>query len=306
MALTYGQIDSITEKMFIPKLVDNIFASNALLQRWKKNKYKAESGGTTIMQPLLYATTTAVGSYSGTDTLSTTSNDQITAAYWTRGNYYANVTIAGTDELSNSGDAQVIDFVRAKVQAAEMSLADKLGTDLYNTGTDTKGIVGLGLAVDSAGTYAGIDRSAYTWWASDEDSTTTTLSMAALQAGYGDVTVGNDKPSVAITTQDLYDSYMNLLTPMQRFVDEDTAKGGFTNIMFNGIPVIVDSHCTASNWFFLNEKYFTLYHHPKRNFKFEGFIKPVNQDVASAKIFWSGQLVCSNCRMQAKFSALTA
>jgi hypothetical protein len=307
MALTYGELSATTQKYYVPKLVDNIFNSNVLLQRWrKKDQYKAESGGTSIMQPVMYAQTTAAGWYTGSDTLTTTANDQITSAEFTRAHAYANITISHTDELQNAGDAQMVDFVRAKVQAAEMTLADTIGTGLFNLGTDSKAIIGLRLAIDSAGTYGGIDRSSYSWWSAQEDSSSTTLTMPLLQAEFGDCTVGNDKPSVAITTQDLYDAYMNTLTPLQRFQDEDTAKGGFTNIMFNGIPVVVDSHCPASHWFFINEKYFTLFYHPKDNFRFEPFIKPVDQAMATAKIFWAGQLVCSNPRMQAKLGALTA
>lgn len=278
-----------------------------LLQRWrKKDQYKAESGGSSIMQPVLYAQTTAAGWYSGTDTLTTTANDQITAAEFDRAHAYANITISHTDELQNSGDAQMVDFVRSKVQSAEMTLADTLGTGIFNAGTTAKAIIGLRLAVDSAGTYGGIARASYSWWAAQEDSTSTVLTMPLLQGLYGDCTVGNDKPTISVTTQDLYDSYMNILTPLQRFQDEDTAKGGFTNIMFNGIPVVVDSHCPAYHWFMLNEKYINLFYHPKDNFRFEPFIKPVDQAMATAKIFWAGQMVVSNCRMQGKFGALTA
>ena len=35
MALTYDQISAITEKKFIPKMVDNIFNVNALLKKLK-------------------------------------------------------------------------------------------------------------------------------------------------------------------------------------------------------------------------------------------------------------------------------
>jgi hypothetical protein len=306
MALTYGELSATTQKFYVPRLVDNIFNSNVLLQRWrKKDQYKAESGGTSIMQPLMYATTTSSGWYSGTDTLLTTANDQITSAEFTRASIYANITIAHTDELQNGGDSQIIDFVKSKVQAAEMTLADSMGTAMFNAGTDTKAIVGLRLAVDSAGTYGGISRTTSTWHAAQEDSTSTTLSMSLMQGIFGDCTVGNDKPTVIVTTQDLYDIYMGMLTPMQRFQDEDTAKGGFTNIMFNGVPVVVDSHCTAAHMFFLNEKYFTLFYNTKDNFRFEPFIKPVDQAVACAKVFWSGQMVTSNCRMQGKLAAIT-
>lgn len=187
-----------------------------------------------------------------------------------------------------------------------MTLKDNLGTAVFNTGTDSKAIIGLRLGIDSAGTYGGIDRSTYSWWGSDEDSTTTTLTMAAMNASFGDVSVGNDQPSVIITTQDLYDSFLALLQPTQRFVDEKTADAGFTNVMYRSIPVIVDSHCPANHMFMINENYLTLYYHPKDNFRFEGFIKPTDQAVATAKVFWAGQMCISNCRMQAKLTALAA
>jgi len=304
MALSYTELSATTQETFIPMLVDNVFNSNSLLQRMRKNSYKALSGGTRIVQPVLYATTTAGGWYSGTDTLSTTANDQITAAEYEWGYRYENITIEHTAELQNNGDAQVIEFVASKVQAAELTMADALGTGLYNLGTTTDAIVGLRLAVDSAGTYGSIARGTYTWWSAQEDSTTTVLTMNALQALYGDCTVGNDKPTVAMTTQDIYDDYVNLLTPQQRFTDDDTARGGFMNVMYNGIPMIVDSHVPASHLFMLNEKYLKLGYHPKDNFRFSPFVQPVDQAVASAKIFWAGQLLCSNCRMQGKMNAI--
>ncbi len=45
MALTYDQVNAITAKKFIPKLYDNIFDSNPLLQRAKKTSYQKVDGG---------------------------------------------------------------------------------------------------------------------------------------------------------------------------------------------------------------------------------------------------------------------
>lgn len=81
MALSYDQINAITQKKFIPKLQDNIFDSNVLYSRMKKGEsYKKIDGGERIIVPLEYAQTTAAGTYAGADTLSTTDNDIFTAA----------------------------------------------------------------------------------------------------------------------------------------------------------------------------------------------------------------------------------
>jgi hypothetical protein len=69
MPLTWDQVSGITEKVFVKKLADNIFDSNPLLKRLKQKSYEKLSGGTSVMVPLNYATTTASGWYTGADTL---------------------------------------------------------------------------------------------------------------------------------------------------------------------------------------------------------------------------------------------
>lgn len=81
MALTLNQINAITQKKFLPKLYDNIFDSNVLLSEMKKgNGYRKLDGGEKIVVPLEYAQLTAVGSYEGSDVLSTTDNETFTGA----------------------------------------------------------------------------------------------------------------------------------------------------------------------------------------------------------------------------------
>lgn len=302
MALTYGEISSITEKYFIPKLVDNIFASAAGLSRAKKKWYEKGSGER-LMQPLAYATTTAAGRFSGADTLSTTPNDQITAAEFLWKQYYASIQITRLDELKNSGPQQVINFVKAKVQLAEKSLADLLATDLYADGTTTNSIVGLtAVAATTGTTYGGISKTTYSWWRGQIDSTTTAVTYPNLRGMVGNCTVDNDKPTVILTTQDVYDDIVALFQPQQRFMDSKTADAGFTNILFEGIPVIVDSHVSSGDAHFVNENYMMLSY--LEDFRFDPFIKPTNQAVSVAHIFWTGALACSNCRLQGLFTAL--
>lgn len=305
MALTYNEINAITEKYFHPKLVDNIFTSNTLLARAKsKGWLQTIDGGEKILIPLAYATTTAGGAYSGSESLNTSSNDQITAAEFDWKFYYANVTVTRADELKNAGKAQMVNFVKSKVQLAEKTLSDTIGTALYNVGTAAKELVGLRLAVDSTGTYGGIARATYSWWAAQEDSTTTAISLGVLQGLIGDCTQGSSRPSVITTTQDIFDDIMGLMQPQQRYSDSKTADAGFQNLLYAGIPIIVDNHCPASHLFALNEDYLHLLVHAQENFRFEPFQKPINQNVSSAKVYFAGALAVSNCRMNGKLGAI--
>jgi hypothetical protein len=305
MALTYDQLTAITEKKFMPKLVDNIFNSNPLLKKLKERE-QAQSGGDKIIVPLNYATVTASGWYQGAETLSTTDNDVITAAEYEWKQLYANISITRRDELRNSGDAAIINFVKSKVEIAEKTIRDKLATGLYNDGTDSKQIQGLKLAVATGNTLGGIDQSSYSWWQANVDSTTTTLTLAAMQGLYGDCGEGTEYPDIAIGDQDMYDRYYALLQPQQRFADEEMGKGGFKSLQFNGIPMVVDANCASGDLYMLNLNYLTLYPHKDENFRLEPFIKPVNQNVKLAKIYWMGALGSSNSRRQGLLDAITA
>jgi hypothetical protein len=306
MALTYNQISAITQSKIVPKMVDNIFDSNPLLQRAKKKFYTKVGGGTSIIQPLSYAQITASDWYSGADTLSTTDNDVFTAAEYSWKQIYANITISRMDELKNSGDSAILKFVKQKVQIAEKTIQDQMGTGIYNAGTNAKAIGGLRLILSTSNTVGGISQSSYSWWQAQVDSTTTTLTLAAMQSRDNACSIGNDGPSVIPTTRTLYNSLYALYQPQQRFMDSETAKGGFSSLMFNGKPVVVDSHCPANHMLFLNEDYLNLYYHPDEDFRFEPFQKPINQNVKVAKIFWAGAFGTSNARMQGLLSAVTS
>lgn len=306
MALTYSELSAITQKKFIPKLYDNIFDSNPLLQRLKKKSYEKLDGGERIVVPLNYAMITASGWYSGADTLTTTDNEVMTAAEYTWKQLYANIAITRSDELKNSGDSQVISLVKNKVKIAEKTMLDKLATGIYNDGSTTNAIIGLRDIVATNQTVGGIDQSSYSWWQGQVDSSTTTLTIAAMQSRYNVCTVNNDKPSVIPTTRTLYNSFYALLQPQQRFMDSETAKAGFSSLMFNGAPVIADSYCPASHMFLLNEDYLHLFVHKDEDMRFEEFQKPINQNVKVAKIYWMGAFGSSNNRLHGALTACTA
>jgi hypothetical protein len=305
MALTYDQISAITLKYYVPKMYDNIFNSNPLLQRHKKKSYQKVDGGVSVMVPLNYAVPSASGWYAGYDTLSTTDNDQITAAEYSWKQLYTNISVSRLDELKNSGDAAILGFVKNKIKIAEKQMEDALGTGLFSNATDAKSIIGLRQIVGTSNTVGGISQSSNSWWQANVDSTTTTLTLASMMTQFNLATINSASPSVLITTRSIYNSYYALLQPQQRFSDSDTAAGGFASLLFNGAPMIPDSHCPSSYLFMLNEDYVHLWVHKDEDMRFEPFQKPINQNVKVAKIYWMGAYGSSNIRLQAAMSAIT-
>ncbi len=130
--------------------------------------------------------------------------------------------------------------------------------------------------------------------------------MAALQTMYNALSLNNEHPSVVMATRANYNRYYALLQPQQRFMDSETAKGGFQSLMFNGTPFIAGSKVPANHVLMLNESYLHFWVHKDEDMRFEAFQKPVNQNVKTAKIYWMGAFGSSNCRMHGKLSAVAA
>jgi hypothetical protein len=306
MTVEWNEVNAYTRTKFIPKLVDNIFNKSVLLNRAKNKWYNSYDGGRVIEQPLEYAQTSAAGWYSGLDTLSVTGNDIAVNSEWQWKTGYASVVIPGTEERKNKGTEGVIDYVKSKMKSAEKTLQDYLGTGLFNIGTDAKAIGGLRFIINTSSTVGGISQTSYSFWQAQLDSTTTTLSLAALNTLFQQCSDDGDTPTMIVTTQTIWSIYWSLLQPQQRFTDAESAKAGFNNLMFNGVPCFWDSHCTSANLFILNEAYLNLFYHPDANFSFTGFDKPVNQDAKIGQVLWQGNLCSSNNRRLGRFSAITA
>mgnify|MGYP003645776961 CR=1 FL=1 len=136
-------------------------------------------------------------------------------------------------------------------------------------------------------------------WANLVDTTNGVSNIArAMTRMYGACTVDNDQPDLIVTTQAIYDAYETSLQANKRFAgSDDIADSGFDSLRFKGASVVVDSHCPAGQMYFLNTNYLDFKIHKDRNFAFEDFKRLEGSDNIQARLFWMGQLTCSNPRM---------
>jgi hypothetical protein len=328
MPLNYDNLSALTKDKYIPQMVDNIFDSNVLTHRMLR-KSKPAASGNKVLQPLEYGKSDAKGFYSGYDVLDTSPTETFTDAQYNWKQAYATISISGKEEMLNDGPERVIDLLEAKVKNAEKSLKDLFGTTLYagngDSGNEFNGLQHIIAAPADAsaettagGSLGGISRVDYTWWKAQVQaagsSAFSTVSASSgtnsigreLRKMYGACTVDNDHTSIIVTTQIVFDAYEESLAGQKRFgpAAATLADAGFTALMYRNTPVVVDDHCPAGMAFFLNEKYLQFRHHRKRNFVFEGFQKPVNQDASVAKIQWLGALTCSNASRQGLITGL--
>jgi hypothetical protein len=296
------------EKYAKKGLTDNIFQSSALFNQLKKN-WAACDGGVKIIEPLEYVKNTTAGSYSGYDALDTTPQTTFTAAEYDWKEYSVSVSISGLEETKNSGEAAVINLLKAKLNNASNSLIEDMNEDLFGDGTDnhSKALTGLDLAVDSSGTYGNIARGSNSWWQSTEDTTSESLTIDTMRTNYMTVSKGGkDSPTLIVTTQTLMEAYMGLVEPHLRLTDTKTADAGFMNYMFYKTPMVWDEQCSSGYMYMLNTNYLKLRYAPSYNFKTTPFRIPTNQDAKVAFVLFKGNLTCSNCARQAKLTGKTA
>ncbi len=306
MALTWGQVSAITERHFMPKLYDNIFNFHPLLQRLFKNSYVKVDGGTSLMIPLEYGEAADSGWYNASETFQNVDSEVITGAEYPWKQARASVFITRKDELMNSGDAAKVKLVGAKIKNAEKTLRKILATMLYNTGSDPKAPAGLPQIIATGNTVGGISQTDNSWWRGQVDSVTTTLGLAAMNTIWTDSSDDKSHPSVVMATRANFNRFYGLLQPQQRFQDNETAKGGFTSLMFNGAPLISDSLAPANHLLFLTEENLHLVVFRKEDMRFTGLKEGEDQNAQKGRIYWMGGFGSSNNRLHGKMSAVAA
>ena len=302
---------STTLQNYRPTLVDNIFTARVLLDHLNsKGRVLVEEGGSSIVEPLVYAQNDTTGSYSGYDAIDLTPQEGISAAEYNWKQMASSIAISGIEEAKNRGTEAIIKLLNAKIMQAEESIKEDLNDMLYGDGTGNGGkdFNGLGNLIDASGTVGGIDSSTNTWWRSTETAVGGALTLAVMATAYNTASRGNDHPDMIVTTQTLFEKYESLLTAQVRYQDTTKANSGFQNLMFKQTPVVFDVSCTATNMFFMNSKYLKLVGMNGHWFATSEFQKGTvaGVDARYALILSFGELTCSNRARQAKLTGATA
>jgi len=310
-----GELAATTLEYYEPSLADNIFKDHVLMNHMKANGgTKMYDGGKKIRVPLMYSTNSTVKAFVGQDSLDITYQDTVDAAEYDYKYYNVSITFTLTDKLQNSGKSQVLSLLEAKIKQAEMSLAERLNNDLYNgAGSDSKEITGVVTAVDD-GTYGSIAGGTYSWWQSQLDETSETLTVADMRnvKNSANLGAGGKKVSIGVTTQTLYQKYFSLLTasyqmnPTKSKEGKRLGDGGFTAVELDGVPVTYDEDCTSGALYWLNMSNFKLGIHKDANFKVVKKSEPTDQHLSVNHIVFAGNTVVNRRASLGKLTGKTA
>jgi hypothetical protein len=294
---------------FIPKLEDNIFSSKPFLYALQAGGRVQNFTGNSIEVPLMYAEVSNKGSYSETDVFSQAAETGIGNANFTWKQYYALISFSGLELAKNSGKEAVISLLKARMQQAELTIAENLDEMLLGDGTgnsskDWDGLKKIAGTVDNS--VGGLDSTTYTWWDPYVDATNAALTLARMRTAYNTVSEGNDHPNLILTTLTRFGTYEAFLDAGARFEDPQYADAGFQNLMFKGAPIAFDNYVTADHMYFLNLNYITLAKLDNVWFSASDFLQPTNQDVKYKHIRCYGNLVVSNRSRQGAITDTTA
>lgn len=303
------------------KLVDNILNNVSLLERLnnvKEGKVRAVSGGATLVHPMNLIASTTGGWYSGYDVLNLAPQDGITAAEYAWKQQYWTVQISGLEMLQNSGPDAVIDLLAGKVENAESSMKNQMAIGIYSNGTAAGGkqIGGLQSLVSDTGlgTVGGISASTFSNWqnyvysfgANGSVAGSSTI-QSAFQAAILNTSRNSDQPDIAVADNIYYQYFWSSMAAIQRITDERTAKAGFKNLDFAGVPVIFDGGLSGAaptaHTYFLNTEYLSLQYHREANMKWLKDRMPVNQDALARINVWAGNLTTGGRRYQSVVTA---
>lgn len=310
----FNAILSTTLQNYQPTLVDNIFKDLVLLNHMNsKGRVQMEEGGTSIVEPLMYAVNGTASSYSGYDAIDLTPQDGISAANYQWKQMAASIAISGIEEAQNRGTEAIIKLLNAKIMQAEMSVKSDLNTQLFGSGTGngSKDFNGLGNIVGTQNnTVGGISSTSNTWWNPTQATTMgATLSLANMGNVYNNASKGNDTPDLIITNEDLFSKYESLLTTNVRYQDVEKANAGFQNLMFKQTPVVFDlalsADTTDAPMYFLNTKYLKLVGMNGHWFNTTDFQNGTvaGIDARYALVLAFGELTCSNRNRQGYMTA---
>lgn len=313
----FTEIVTTTFRNHRKEIADNVSAHNALYRKLAKgNKVRSESGGHSIAIPLEYAENGTYQRYSGFDTLNVSASDVFTAAEYNWRQVAINVVSSGLELRQNSGAQRIANLAKSRIRNAINTFANNFSEDMYSDGSATNQIDGLQkiVADTPTNTVGGISGGTWTFWKNIVQSAAAPLQgggaitpsgtagvMASLMLPlFMDLTRGNDKPNLIVSSDEYFAFYETGLTTQQRYVDSENAQAGFMELSYKGVPVIFDgnSGMPAAHMYFLNTNYLELVVHSEANMTIMDEAKPYNQDAAVVPILWMGNMTCSNRALQ--------
>ncbi len=311
---TYDDLLTTTTDYIRPLLSDNITARIPYLHALNlMGRKEVRSGGAVLRFPIFKELGPAQG-YTGLETLSTTEGDNFTNALYEWKQFASPVTLSGLDLRKNSGTQQVIDLLKASIEAAVLSLANLVGgsTDgVWSTATESNldqmtGLQALVSDTPTTGTVGNIART-NAFWQNQTDSVTTNFTtdgLLSMQNLWTLCSFGTDHPDLIVSTRLTWVNYLRAMNSDINYnvpqapaaMNQSIVDMGPNVVQFFGVPMFFDDGAPANSLYMLNSKYIHFVVNSMADFEIREFVVPTNQDGIFSQILLMAEQCFSGMR----------
>jgi hypothetical protein len=278
----YTELTYVTRRAFIPKMVVQIYNSTPLMAALIANSQTASGGVSSVTVPVQGSqfVNAQWSDYSGSFAQPSVQQGAYNAEFNLK------LLVSPVPFLGMEGAVQqdyaIIPLIEARMNDATNVMMDAMATSLYNNTSDTQQFTGLPIAVDSSGTYGGINRSTFSWWASKEYAAGSVNPTRQNVLQYISGTVKNcaEVPTFGVCgfgtwtllAQDYVGQEQYMITPGSGFDgDANGPQAAFRALMVAGVPIYPDPYCPEGTLYLLNTNYLSMYIHEQASFAFTGF-----------------------------------
>ena len=305
---TFTELVTTTFRKHRKQIKDNLSNRNALLKyMMKRGNYRLDDGGLTIVTPLEYAVNSTYQRFADWDVLNISASDVFTAAEYQWRQVALNVVASGMELRKNSGESQIINLAKSRIQNAIHTFNNSFSTDLYSSGSATNQVNGLQaiIADTNTNTVGGIDAGTWTFWqntvrdASDESVTVsaTTIENGMMLPLWLTLDRGpGDQPDLIVMDNTWYSYFESSQVSLKRYNDVTKGDAGFVTLKYKHADVLFDgnSGIPTTHMYLINTNYLQLVAHRDADLEIMEDMRPVNQDGSVTPILWMGNLTCSN------------
>jgi hypothetical protein len=198
----------------------------------------------------------------------------------------------------------------AKIRHAEASVRDKMDIDLFASAQLGNALTPLPAIVSTTGTVGDISASSFAWWQSVgiTSGSFQARGLSDLRSAWNQVLLKNPQGPVdfIISDRTSYEAYEAVGIGAIRKSNERMLDLSFDNFEYKGATWTFDTNCPSGNIFGLHSKSLELVQAANRIFKLSEWVKPIDQDLHGAQIFWAGELTTNNRRKHFNLTSVTA
>jgi hypothetical protein len=299
-----GQLLTSThEKRGKKEIADAVFNRIPTFEYLNRKGKIMLSGGASIVVGLEVASNTTAKFYDGYDLLDVTAQDNHTTAQYKWKQAAASVSISGREtDMQNRGDAVIHNLLKMKQDNAEKTLRNLINQKIHGASNTAKEIQSLVTLIDATSTIGDINSTANTYWQAEVKTggVFAAQGIADWRNLYNTLKNRQGNPDMLITTQTIFESYEATMTPQIRYESMTTGDARFKDLAFAGAAVRFDDQCASGVTYFLDSDALQLYVHENRNFVYNGFVRPPDQDAKVSQFLVGLEVATSNRRLLGK------